>query len=62
VCYRSEDKNNIAIQFFKKALSYSYYLKDYLAEVHYYERLAFCYMDIGDPHRMKGYYTRAFEN
>ena len=62
VCYRSQDKHNIAIEFFKKALCYAYYLKDYLAEVLYYERLAFCYMDIGEPYKMVKYYERAFEN
>ena len=47
VCYRSVEKYHNAIEFFKKALSYAYHVNDHLAEIHYYERLATCYMDIG---------------
>ena len=62
MCYRSKSKKYKAIEYFKKALFYAYKRRDYLTEIHYYERLAVCYMDVGDTVRMKQYYERAVDH
>ena len=62
VCYRTRNKFNTAIEYFKKALQYAYYTNDHLAEVRYYERLAFAYMDVSSPLKMNKYYDRAMHN
>ena len=41
------EKNNLALMYFKKALQIAYYLNDHLNEVHYYEQIAKSYMDSG---------------
>lgn len=54
--------HHIAIEYIKKALTYAYYLDDYLSEVIYYEKLAICHMDISSPYIMMRYYERSFQN
>lgn len=60
VCYRMNEKNNLAIMYFKKALQYAYFLNDDIAEIAYYELIARSNMDAGQPQKMKQYHERAF--
>ena len=50
-----------AIEYYKRALFFAYYTNDTQSEVHYYERLAMSYMDVGDSAKMKDYYHRVTE-
>jgi hypothetical protein len=58
VCYRMAHYYHCSCEYYKKALFYAYYINDHTAELHYYERLAVCYMDLGLPNMMNNYYER----
>jgi hypothetical protein len=58
-CYHKASKFNIAMTYLKKALYFAYELHDTVAELVFYERLAICYMYIGDYHKMELYHKRA---
>ena len=52
--------HNLSITYFKKSLQIAYEIKDTMAELNLYHKLAQAHANSGDPIKMVAYHKRAF--